>query len=67
MVKVIIVKQDVAGFLCNNLDHYTELLSLNIFSHKIVSFTTKIDWKTQKNDYLLENITVNRYMTASGW
>ena len=67
MVKCIIVKQDVAGFLCNNLDHYTELLSLNIFSHKIVSFTTKIDWKTQKNDYLLETKLANCEGTTEIW
>ena len=59
MVKGIIVKQDVAVFLCNNLDHYTEWLSLNIFSHKIGSLTTKIDWKTQKNYYLLETKLAN--------
>ena len=60
MVKGIIAKQDVAIFLCNNLDHYTEWLSLNIFSHKIVSLTTKIDWKnTKKNDYRLETKLAN--------
>ena len=54
----------MASFLCNNLDHYTEWLCLHILIHKIVSLTTKFDWKTQNSDYLLEIKLANRGATT---
>ena len=67
IVRCILTKQDLAGFLCNNLDHYTEWLSLHIFIHKIVSLSTKFDWKTQNSDYLLETKLANCEGTTEIW
>ena len=37
---------------------------MHILIHKIVSLTTKFDWKTQNSDYLLEIKLANRGATT---